>query len=617
MEFPYTYFEDEVRDGFFVPGSMKKCWAAQLEVLEDIDRVCKKNNIQYFADWGTMLGAVRHGGFIPWDDDMDICMKRDDYNKFFAIAQKELPAGYSTLSFHTDDCSEMLIRVLNSRGIRFDKPFLDKFHGFPYAVGIDIFPLDYIAPDPDADELRCNLFRIVVGTEQKMDEMNPEDLEKRLCDIEEICNVKIDRNKSIRRQLLGLAERLSSMYKENESNEITQMPLWIAKGIYKFPKEYFQDSIMMPFENTQIPVPAAYDSILTLKYKDYMKPVKAKGGHDYPFYKKQDPALEEALGRPLMRYLFSPEILKSEERYEKKTVKAQAEKFLTLLVRIHEEIFNLLEQGKVESVLGLLEHCQQDAIQIGTAIEKVLGEGFVTVGLLEKYCEMVYQVHQKIVQDAITDLQEVYQEFQKILEEIEKSVQQDIKERSVAVFFPYKASKWEFFESAWKKVNEDPEFDVYVVPIPYYEKNLDGTLGEMHFDMEKYPEYVSVTDYRDFDIGMYCPDIIFIQNPYDEFNFSTSVLPSFYSKNLKKFTKQLIYIPCFVVDEIAPDDERSIISMEYYCIVPGVVNADRVIVQSENMRQAYIKALTKWAGEDTRAVWEEKIFGQGFDRQQG
>ena len=86
MEFPDSYFEDEVREGFFVAGMIKRAWAAQVEVLLDIDKVCKKNQITYFADFGTLLGAVRHQGFIPWDDDLDISMKREDYNRFLAAA---------------------------------------------------------------------------------------------------------------------------------------------------------------------------------------------------------------------------------------------------------------------------------------------------------------------------------------------------------------------------------------------------------------------------------------------------------------------------------------------------------------------------------------------------
>ena len=66
------FFEAEEREGFFVSSMMKRYWAAQLKVLSDVARVCKKHNIRWFADCGTLLGAVRHGGYIPWDDDLDI-----------------------------------------------------------------------------------------------------------------------------------------------------------------------------------------------------------------------------------------------------------------------------------------------------------------------------------------------------------------------------------------------------------------------------------------------------------------------------------------------------------------------------------------------------------------
>ena len=69
MEFSKEYFWDEVRDGFYVSGIMKRSLAAQMEVLGEIDKVCKRHNIRWFADCGTLLGAVRHGGVIPWDDE--------------------------------------------------------------------------------------------------------------------------------------------------------------------------------------------------------------------------------------------------------------------------------------------------------------------------------------------------------------------------------------------------------------------------------------------------------------------------------------------------------------------------------------------------------------------
>ena len=95
MEFPSEFFKKEIRCGFEIPEMMKRAWAAELEVLEVIDTICREHNIQYFADWGTLLGAIRHKGFIPWDDDIDICLKRNDYDKLIKILPDELPYGFS------------------------------------------------------------------------------------------------------------------------------------------------------------------------------------------------------------------------------------------------------------------------------------------------------------------------------------------------------------------------------------------------------------------------------------------------------------------------------------------------------------------------------------------
>lgn len=82
ISIPNSYLEDEIRDGFYIPSITKRTWAMELSVLDLIDEICRKHDIKYFADWGTYLGAVRHGGFIPWDDDLDICMHRNEFERF-------------------------------------------------------------------------------------------------------------------------------------------------------------------------------------------------------------------------------------------------------------------------------------------------------------------------------------------------------------------------------------------------------------------------------------------------------------------------------------------------------------------------------------------------------
>jgi len=148
------------------------------------------------------------------------------------------------------------------------------------------------------------------------------------------------------------------------------------------------------------------------------------------------------------------------------------------------------------------------------------------------------------------------------------------------VFLPYKAAMWDSLESVWLAAVEDPQCDVYVIPIPYYDKDPNnGTLGQMYYEGNQYPEYVPVVDWQSYDFENRRPDVIYVHNPYDEYNYSTSVHPDFYSKRLKEFTKMLVYIPYFcVIDDMDKD----------LCVLPGVLYADRVIVQSEKVRQTYI-----------------------------
>lgn len=318
MNFPKEFFEGEEREGFYIASMMKKAWAAQIEVVEEIRKVCTKHNIQFFADYGTLLGAVRHKGFIPWDDDIDLAMKREDYNKFLAVAH-ELPPKFKVINFYTEPTfTEMLTRVVNNDEISFEEEHLKKFHGCPYAVGVDIFILDYMSPDPAEDEMICELIEIIFGQLKiiDLDDIDLNEKEMLISQIEQLCNVKIDRNKEIGPQLFILVDNLCAMYKEHEAKEITSMIKHVnhrhhnkkkEAGIYgpeipyiseyRMDKACYASAIEMPFETTTIPVPVGYDTVLSLKYgPNYMTPVNRRAGHDYPFYKEQEQLVKEKLG---------------------------------------------------------------------------------------------------------------------------------------------------------------------------------------------------------------------------------------------------------------------------------------------------------------------------------
>lgn len=291
--------------------------------------------------------------------------------------------------------------------------------------------------------------------------------------------------------------------------------------------------------------------------------------------------------------------------------KKQCFEILTLLEDVCNEFTQYIEKKQTKAALTLLEQCQQSAITVGTLIEKTEGEGTQAVRSLEEYCELVYQFHEALICRQSVNPWQMKKKLGRPLLKVREELEQRIPVRREAVFLPYKASMWDSLESVWKSACEDADCDAYVVPIPYYDRNPDGSFGKLHYEGDLYPEDVPVVPYDAYDFEGRHPDMIFIHNPYDDGNYVTSVHPFFYSKNLKQYTDDLIYIPYFVLREIDPSDRAAVSGMEHFCTAAGVWNADHVIVQSEAMRQIYVDVLTRYTGEEQRSCWQKKILGLG------
>ena len=300
MNIPGGYLNGEIRDGFYVESTMKKAWAAEIEVLNEVDRICRQHDIQYFADWGTLLGTIRHKGFVPWDDDMDITMKREDYTRFCQIVRQE-QGELEIINFHTDpEWKDMLSRVINGRSVNYTEEHLRKYHGFPYVAGLDIFPLDYVAPTEEEDKLQCSIISIVEAFSANIrnNTATPEEIEQTTKDIEQMCGVKFNNLEPLATQLLKLGERLSMMYTDEESQAVALMGDHAGpRPLDVYPKEYYSESIYMPFEYTTIPVPVGYEKILIQKYgENYMIPYLGGTNHEYPFYRKQQREVYRQMG---------------------------------------------------------------------------------------------------------------------------------------------------------------------------------------------------------------------------------------------------------------------------------------------------------------------------------
>lgn len=303
LVFEDDFFLGETRDGFYIEPMMKRAWAAQLEVLDAIARVCSKYHIRWFADWGTLLGAVRHQGFIPWDDDMDICMLRKDYERFLEVAPGELPEGYFVFSLYSrEDWTLLPARVINSMSISYDAERLRQFHGCPYIIGIDIFPLDALPESPTEEENQKLLIKTLLDSAQHC----PDDLDEilpLLPDLESLSGVQIDRGKNIGNQLLRAADHVCRKYNKKKPDTITLMPVNARRirRTYHLKYEWYRTTEYLDFENVVLPCPGNYEEVLTVMYGDWKTPKRGKSSHDYPFYNKQKEALKEELATRVMR----------------------------------------------------------------------------------------------------------------------------------------------------------------------------------------------------------------------------------------------------------------------------------------------------------------------------
>ncbi len=291
--------------------------------------------------------------------------------------------------------------------------------------------------------------------------------------------------------------------------------------------------------------------------------------------------------------------------------------FIKLFEEAHEEIKKATALKKYENVKTILVDCQDGAIALGTMIEQLEGEGHATIQLLEKYCEIAFHVYQEISSGVEVSANKIYKILNQHLVRICNSISHDIVIKREIVILPYKASMWDSLESIWIKLSNEQDCDVYVIPIPYYDKNPNGTFREMHFEGDLFPEYVPIIHYDNYDFEKNRPDEIYIHNPYDQNNFVTSVAPFFYSSSIKKFTEKLVYIPYFVLGEVDPEKQEELDAIKHFVTVPAVMNADLVILQSEAMKTCYVKILTDLAGKETQEFWEHKISGEGspkFDK---
>ncbi|MBR0091909.1 MAG: LicD family protein [Lachnospiraceae bacterium] len=308
LSFPPSFFEDEVREGFFVSGMMKRCWAAQLKTLAEIDRICRKHHITWYIETGTLLGAVRHRGFIPWDDDLDISMMREDLERFLDIAEGELAEGYTIGDVRRrDDYLNANMRIISTESI--EEKTTRAFYGFPYSAGVDVFALDGVFADEAKERQRrsdikeiqefCGLF--------EEEEENRQQIDQGITLLEEKYAVKIPPEGNRLNAVLKLLIPLFSACSAEEAEDVILFFNW--KDDYRLKKAWYADTVMLPFEHLLVPAPVGYQEALAARYRNVRYIGRGGAYHDYPYYTDMEEFYKGIIGHNPYRYTMTAEDL--------------------------------------------------------------------------------------------------------------------------------------------------------------------------------------------------------------------------------------------------------------------------------------------------------------------
>lgn len=277
LHFDEEFLKEEVRCDYTVTSKTKKIWAIQMDLLNQMIEVCNKLNIQVYIYAGTLLGAVRHQGFIPWDDDIDVCMKRDDFNKLLKFGPKEfkhpyfLQTGVTDQRFYLDYAR---LRNSDTTGIIVSQKATDYNNG----IYIDVFVLDGYSEDANqVTKLisRRNKLKYLVNAYQ-MNDLDENNKAKNL--LKSLLHYTFCKIVPLKIVMGWVGKNLSTY--NNTTNRLSLMthPERLYSR-YWCTKEELSEVVYLPFEGMKVPAPAKYKDILSHMYGNYMEfpPVEKRG----------------------------------------------------------------------------------------------------------------------------------------------------------------------------------------------------------------------------------------------------------------------------------------------------------------------------------------------------
>lgn len=598
-----SFFEDEVRDGYLIPSMMKRLWAMNLKVCDTLGEICDKQGSECYAMWGTLVGAIRNGGYIPWDDDIDLGMIRSDYRRIEeSYKSGEFPGEYWIRDYEFTESENIVKNIMSTKSLVEKYESWGDNYGFPFAGIIDIFVQDFI---PIEGEEADRYWKLI----ERMGEIRAREKsrDKKRFDIEFERDLKalskdisIDFDKSSKTslfvQLMKAMDKFCARYDEKDSNWIGIPSYYIASNHSMYmSKHLYAHYIDVNFESGTMRVPAGYDGILRRTYGDYMIPYLQFGAHGYPVYESMNEDARRVAGFELMGYNYDGSHVESvrKKRMEKCSLRDKLRESASLLKEAHAYMISADPTSESASIDDLCGQCQEVAIQMGESIEKCAENGENHIKVLEEYCEHLYRIH---TCENMDDKKMLCSELMRYDTEIEKVID-CISELYQVVFILYHATDWPAVRSLWEAVTHTKGWKAVVIATPYYYKDAYQQTDKEAPIIEKegFPEDVELTDYDSYDFEMSHPDIIVHTFPYDSYNGALSLHPYFYMENLYQFTDRLVLLPTFRHREASQGDRVRYV-LRKYLETPGAIIADTICVQSEEMKQACAQILAEIKG---------------------
>lgn len=259
---PDSFFKEEEICDFLVTEKRKKIWAIGIDLLFEFDYICRKHNLKYFLSFGSLLGAVRHNGFIPWDDDIDVCMPRQDYEVLLTLHYEFSIPYFLQIPGKDNGFYFSYAKLRNSNTSAIAIPFC--FEDFNQGIGLDIFPVDNCVQEcADSNWNRINDLILWNSANMRRSLPCPKEL-----DIERMKKYPIRDGKEIIEEINKIATQYN--HQNTEYGIVSTVTAYKAnRQIYKW--KDILNTLDICYYGRMIKIPENYKEILSITYGDYMK----------------------------------------------------------------------------------------------------------------------------------------------------------------------------------------------------------------------------------------------------------------------------------------------------------------------------------------------------------